>query len=444
MARDRLQAFTIHLFTSQIGLETLGSMGLKVASVGLTFLGTVLLARALGPADYGAYVYVFALVSFLSVPSKFGLPTMVVRETARGMAQKDYSRVQGVWRWSGRMTGTISIVLVTLTGIFILFFKEPFTGNRLETFLWGLALVPLIALGDLRGAALRGLQRVFVGQLPEFLIRPGIFAFLLAGSLWLGTKSLSAPTAIGLYVVASAIAFGTGVGLLRRATPTEISRSSPHYENRSWLISALPLAFVGGMQLVNQQASILLQGFYLSDAEIGIFRVAAQVSQLASFGLLVINLVIAPRFAILYTQNNISKLQRLVSRSSQVILAFSLVVTMGFVLLGKTFLRLVFGVPYVAAYVPLVILLGGQLVNSGVGSVGVLLNMTYNERETAKALTVSAILNIAFNLLLIPSFGIVGSAVATVISLTSWNILLWMAVRKHLGINSFAFGKYYQ
>jgi O-antigen/teichoic acid export membrane protein len=439
MTLDRLQALSARLFTSRIGQDTLGSMGLKIASTGLVFLSTVLLARSLGPSDYGVYAYVYALVSLLSVPSEFGLPTLVVRETARGIAQKDYALVQGVWHWSGWMTGIISITLVILTGIFILFFKEPLAGIRLETFLWGLALVPLIALGDLRGAALRGLQRVVAGQLPEFLIRPGLFVLLLGGGMWLGTAALSAPLAMALYVIAAGLAFGAGIWLLWRATPAEVSRSSPRFDNRAWLLSALPLAFIGGMHLINQQASILLQGFYLPDADIGIFRVATQVSNLASFGLLAINIVVAPRFAALNAQDNKPKLQRLVTRSAQVILVFNLAITAGFVLLGKPFLRILFGPSYVAAYLPLLILLGGQLVNSGVGSVGVLLNMTHHERETAKALALSALLNVALNLLLLPRLGILGSSIATALTLIIWNIMLWWAVRKRLGINSLAF-----
>jgi O-antigen/teichoic acid export membrane protein len=251
--------------------------------------------------------------------------------------------------------------------------------------------------------------------------------------------ALSAPLAMALYVIAAGLAFGAGIWLLWRATPAEVSRSSPRFDNRAWLLSALPLAFIGGMQLINQQASILLQGFYLPDADIGIFRVATQVSNLASFGLLAINIVVAPRFAALNAQDNKPKLQRLVTRSAQVILVFNLAITAGFVLLGKPFLRILFGPSYVAAYLPLLILLGGQLVNSGVGSVGVLLNMTHHERETAKALALSALLNVALNLLLLPRLGILGSSIATALTLIIWNIMLWWAVRKRLGINSLAF-----
>ena len=427
------------LLKSKIGHETLGSMGLKISSTGLMFVSTVVLARTLGPADFGIYAYVYGLVSLLSIPSQFGLPALVVRETAQGMAQKEYSFVNGIWRWSGLMTGLISLAVLILAGGFILIFKEPLSGKRLETFIWGLALVPLIALGNLRGAALRGLGKIVVGQLPEFFIRPALFVFLLIGSICLGSVAFSPALAMEIYVVASALAFGAGVWFLGRATPMSVSQGVPHFKHRAWLLSALPLAFIGAMGLINQQASILLQGFFLTDAEIGLFRVATQVSALASFGLMAINTVVAPRFATLFAQGEINKIQQLATKSAQVILIFNLVITFGFALLGKTLLRLFFGSSFISAYIPMLILLGGQVINSGVGSVGVLLNMTNHEKVTAKTLAFSAILNIGLNLYLLPIYGIIGSAIANVVSLASWNIMLWLAVRDNLGINSSAF-----
>jgi O-antigen/teichoic acid export membrane protein len=431
------------LLTSQIGRETLGSMSLKLVSVGLTFITTVLLARLLGPSDYGIYAFVYATISLLSVPSEFGLPTLVVRETARGMVSQDYASVQGVWRWTGRATTMISLTLVGLTILGIWLFREPLTSQRLITFLCALALVPLIALGDLRGAALSGLHHVVAGQLPEYLLRPGFFALLLgvaALAPLAGYPTLSAPMAMVLYVFSSAVTFGVGAWLLWRVTPLPVRKALPSYNSRAWLLSALPLAFIGGMQLIDQQASILLQGLYLPDAAIGIYRIASQVSVLASFGLLTINLVLTPRFATLYAQGDMKKLQRLVTASARVILLINLLITVGFIIWGKSFLNAAFGSPFKTGYTPLMILLVGQLINSGAGSVGLLLNMSGHERETARGMTIAAIINVVLNLLLIPRLGINGSAVATSISLIIWNVLLWWAVRKKLGINSLAFG----
>jgi O-antigen/teichoic acid export membrane protein len=193
------------------------------------------------------------------------------------------------------------------------------------------------------------------------------------------------------------------------------------------------------MSLINNQASTIILGFFVPDAAIGIYRVAAQMSVLASFGLQVVNMVVAPRFAALYAKGDMVRLQRLVTVSARVVLAINVGITLGYILLGRLFLRLVFGSAYLGAYIPLLILLVGQAVNSATGSVGMLLTMTRYERDTAKGLAVSAILNVALNLLLVPLLGIIGAAVATALSLITWNVLLWWAVRRRLRINSLAF-----
>jgi O-antigen/teichoic acid export membrane protein len=154
--------------TSRFGRGVIGSLRLKIASAGLTLLATIILVHTLVPANCGVCAYVYALVSLLLVPSEFGLPVLVISETARGMLHGDHAMTQGVWQWVGHVTANISLSLIALTGIVIWFFKEPLSGKQLQTFLWALAMVPLISLSDLCRAALRGLQQAVVGQSPGF------------------------------------------------------------------------------------------------------------------------------------------------------------------------------------------------------------------------------------------------------------------------------------
>ena len=102
---------------------------------------------------------------------------------------------------------------------------------------------------------------------------------------------------------------------------------------------------------------------------------------------------------------------------------------------------LLFGEPFAVAYLPLVILLCGQLVNAATGSAGPLLNMTGHERDTARGVAVGAGVSVVLNLLLVPPFGLYGTAAATAASLATWNILLWFAVRRRLGVDSSAVGR---
>jgi O-antigen/teichoic acid export membrane protein len=422
----------------QVGREALWSLGLKITYAGLTFLATILLVRLLGATGYGVYAYIYALITVLSIPSQFGLPPLLLRETAKGMAREDASLVRGIWVWAGRFVVLTSLGLALLAGLAVWLWQERFSSAYLTTFAWALLLVPLMALGNLRGAALQGLHRVVQGQLPENLVKPGMLVVLLGGALLVGL-SFSPAQAMALQVAVAAMAFGVGAGLLLRATPVEVRRAYPLFESRLWLQSVLPLAFIGGMQLINKNASIVILGFFVPADQIGIYRVAVQISMLASFGLQAMNMVVAPRFASLYARGEMGRLQHLVTASARAILAFNLLVTAGTALLGQWVLGLFFGVEFVAAYVPLMILLIGQFVNSASGSVGFLLNMTGHERETARVMTVSSVLNVLLNVLLAPPLGIAGAAVATAAAMVTSNVLLWWAVRKRLGINSLAF-----
>ncbi|MFO7971597.1 MAG: polysaccharide biosynthesis C-terminal domain-containing protein, partial [Desulfobacterales bacterium] len=118
---------------------------------------------------------------------------------------------------------------------------------------------------------------------------------------------------------------------------------------------------------------------------------------------------------------------------------FNLLTVVFFFALGRPLLGLVFGAVFVNSYLPLVILMAGQMVNSAAGSVAFLLNMTGHERDTAKGVACAAGINIVLNLILIPPLGINGAATATAVSMVVWNVLLWWMVRKRLRINSMAF-----
>lgn len=425
---------------SELTRNGIGSLVLKVSYVLLSFGITVTLARALGPDGYGVYAYVYALVSLLAIPAEFGLPNLLVRETAKAFVKQEWGTIQGVWRWASRITGILTAILILGAGVAVVIWGSQFNRQQLITMLWGLALVPLVALGQLRGAALRGLHRVIQGQLPEQAILPGFFLLLILGAGFIfPAGSITPATAMALQVTAAGLAFVIGAWLLWRATPAEVRGAKAIYEGRRWLASTIPLAFIGGMQFINHRTSILILGLFTDSAQVGIFRVADQMSLLISLGLQAMNMVVAPQFARLYTMGDKERLQKLATTSARVVLSLTLPVVAAFLLLGKPFLRLVFGAEFVPAYVPLSILALGQLANSATGSVAVLLNMTGHEQETARGMTIAAISNVALNLILIPLWELTGAAIASAITLTAWNILLWLAVRRRLNINSMAF-----
>lgn len=82
----------------------IGSLTLKAAYILLTFFTSVTLARLLGADGYGVYTYILALVYLFTIPVEFGFPNLVVRETAKFMVKQEWGMIQGVWRWTGKIT----------------------------------------------------------------------------------------------------------------------------------------------------------------------------------------------------------------------------------------------------------------------------------------------------------------------------------------------------
>jgi len=435
----------LHQILSGQGLKAdllrggIGSFVMKATSTLLGFLVVVTLSRLLGPSNYGLYVFVFALVSLLAIPAEFGLANLVVRETASAQARGQWGTLRGLWRWANSTTIVISSLLI-LVGVTICWsMRGRFPDEELSTFGWGLALVPLIALGKLRGAALRGLNKVVQAQLPEQLVRPALLILgVLTVAVWQSAVELTPTRAMQLHAIAALIASLLGTWRLHRERPAAVATAKALYEMRKWTISVVPLAFSAGLQLINRYADILMLGLFSSAQEVGIYRVGAQTAALVAFGLLAVNGVVAPQFARLYTEGDMERLQRLVTISARVIVLFALPVVVLFVFMGESLLRAIFGSEYGQGHLVLMVLASAQLVNAAMGSVAILLNMTGHERETARWLAVSAILNVVLNLVLIPILGKEGAALATACSIISWNVLLWRAVRIKLGIDSFA------
>jgi O-antigen/teichoic acid export membrane protein len=82
-----------------------------------------------------------------------------------------------------------------------------------------------------------------------------------------------------------------------------------------------------------------------------------------------------------------------------------------------------FGNEFIEGATVLIILCVGQVVNSISGSVGVILQMTGHQKVYQNIVLIALILNLILNLLLVPLYGTIGAAIATVISISSWNVI---------------------
>lgn len=419
-----------------------GSVAVKIGSTLLSVALAVVLARALGAEGFGVYSFVFALITILAIPAQMGLPNLVVRETAKAQAENDWPLINGLWRWATLMALMMSAALIIIGALAAWIFAARLPEGGLAVFYWGLVLVPLIALGNLRGAALRGLRHVVQGQLPEFILRPAFLVVLVLGAHFgLSARALTASDAMMLHALASLAAFILGAFLLLRARPVEArAETRTATRPRAWLAAALPLGMVQGMQLVNQNVGLIALGIVASAEDVGLFRVALQGAVFVAFGLSVVGHVVGPHFAQLHANGERERLQKLVTISARANLLFAAPIALTFILFGGDILTVLFGEEFVGATLALAILTLGQLVKALCGSVEVLLIMAGHERDVLFGIGISAAANVLLTLALVPTFSIEGAAAAAAISLVVWHGVLYARVIQRMGLDSTSIG----
>ena len=358
---------------------------------------------------YGTYAYATALVSLLSVPATLGLPNLIIRYIAAYQSRSVWALMRGLLLQANQAVLLISWGLVLLAAVIGWVLADRLPPEGLATFWLALVLLPLFALKALRTATLRGLGHVLLGQLPEALIKPGLLILLAGGSyLLVGAGRVTAVWAMGMQVAASAAAFLVGAVWLVKRLPQAVKETSPTYETRAWIASALPLLALGSLQAINHHTAILMVGALQGAEAAGIYQVATRGAELASFVLIAANMALGPVVSSLYTAGELQRLQRIVTISARVVLLGSLPVALSMIIFGRWILLTVFGLEFVTGATALAILSAAQIINAGMGSVGLLLVMTGHERDTATGVGIAAAVNVTLNVLLFPCGGLKG------------------------------------
>lgn len=419
-----------------------GSLALSLSSKILMLLTSILLARWLGAESYGFYVSSMAVLTLLSVFATLGFPTLVIRLFSSYRAHQEWSLMRGLLERSNQLILIASIALAGLGAAIVWMISDNLAPAYMHSLWWAMALLPIIALGALRSALLRGLHFVVLGQISENLLTPGLFVVFITA--WIGLTLDSSPEltpeiAMASRFTATAISFLVGAWLLIRRLPREIRSSVPRYEMENWARSAIPLLFIVGIGIIGSQVNMLMLSGMQSAESAGIYQVTTRGGELVAFSLVVVNMAIQPTISRLYSLGEVKNLQRVLTIAARGTLALAAPLAIILGIFAEPLLGTVFGPEFKRGALSLTILCIAQVIAAASGSVGQILYMTGHERDASIGVFVGFAVNIISSLLLIPIWDIAGAATATALSIISCNLVLAILVRKRTGLNSTAF-----
>lgn len=412
---------------------------LKVAGAGLAFGVQVLLARLMGVTDYGIYIYAYTWSKMLVLVGRVGADKGLIRFLPEYRSHGQWGRFNGVLRFSVRSV-LISCTGLALLGVLVVWIlRDSMPSSQPETLYWALAMLPILGLVHLWKGSLQALKHVAKALSPELLAKHivvGGGAFLLY--TWMG-GTLSAPYAMGVTFVAVLVTFGVGGIFLWRELPVEMWRASSRETPKYWFHAVWPMMVIAGASIATKRTDLIMAGALLGADEAGVYGAVVRVSELARFGLQAINSIAAPLIAELYHSGRHGELQHLTTWAARGAFGVASVISIVLFLVGPFILGL-FGAEFENGYLPLLILLVGQLFNSFAGVVGFVMMMTGQQYQSMRILIAAAGANLILNALLIPVWGLAGGAVATAATMLLWNVWMVWYVRRKIGVDVTIFG----
>jgi O-antigen/teichoic acid export membrane protein len=436
--KDRIGRARIYLSGEGLGpflvRAAAGTGAVRIGAMLASFLVGVQLARGLGVAGYGYYGIALSVISIAGIPGEMGLPPLVTREVAAADARGDPSYLFAVVRWAKRIALRLSVAMAVAVIVGALVLDQIRPSPLALALAAGAPTIPFMALTRVNGGAQQGLKQIVRGQLPAFLLKPLAMSALLFLIFLLGLK-LKPWSAMALYSLTAAAAWAIAMVWLRQSLPQQ-GQVKDVRDGRRWLSSMIPMGLTQGMLALQGQMSVLLLGFMMSAADVGLFRISTATAVMISAPQAIMVAVAPPMISRLHEQQDRRRLQTLLTRSAQAQFAGVLFLSLPLFIAPREILSLVYGADYAAAADVLRIILVGQLISAGFGLNGSVLNMTHHERRVTRAMALALLLNILSFALLVPIWGLRGAAAGYVMSMLAWNIGMWIDARRLVGVDT--------
>ncbi len=421
-------------FSRKLLKSGLGSAGVNVLQRLLALGSGIILARGLGTEGYGTYAYALAMMGLLMIAAEAGIPNLLMREVAACQAREQWGALKGAIVRGSQVVLVVSLLVMLLGHACLWFFRNHFDSSFYVTTLIMLLVLPMAATLRTMASAIKGLHRVVAGQAIEMLVPPSLMLIVLVPVFLLSTKYRAPEYVMGAQLVTMFIVLLLSLVLLRRLVSVEVLIAPRVMPSGAWVRRAIPFTLIGGALIINNQADVIMLGWFRPVSEVGVYRVSSQSAMLVGFLLQAGGAVAGPHFASLFANNDKHKIAKLLRRTTLLAALGSLPIALALVFYGDIILALVFGEPYRVGGLTLAILTVGYFANVSFGPVGMLLQMVGEESVTARLLWVTAGLNIVLNLILIPNFGSVGAAIATAVSVALYHGILRVIVRSRIGV----------
>lgn len=408
---------------------------IKVASAGLTYAMLVLFAQAMSIPEFGKFSFGFNLATLLAVLASLGAQVGITRWWPEYVARGDIALASSSLRWGLAVTlgGAAVVTALMLLGGFV---TTLLLDAKFSFLMVAAALVAPLAVADYFANALRAQGNVVLSQVPKDIVwRLACCIAALAAIFW--HASFDARTAFWVASLLLALLVAYQFLYLRSRLPRALLESGADMRDihGAWRRILGPLWGAAILHAMIQYIDVVLVGLFMSPTAAGPYFAVARTAGLISLMSIASTMVCAPLVSKYVHGGETAELQRLLRIMAVVIALPTLIAYLMLILFGGWLLRL-FDPSFEIGYVPLIILGFGYTVHALSGSVGYTLMLTGHESIYLRIMTISYAGILVFQLIAIPTFGMLGAAAGAALGMVITNLWARRIAVARVGVDS--------
>lgn len=397
----------------QGGVTLFGKLGGRVFS----FAFIILVTKAVSPKVYGIFTLALAVIAIIRDVFSFNLHQSIDYFLPKAIHDDDSAAAQELIEFITQV-----VVLGSLFGVLVVLIAKSrvasfFDTPELAPFLTVLALVVLFqSLVNIQERVFSSFERMEYRVIVSEIGIPFLKLLIIVPLVYIGYEIVGLAYGFLLSVLIAALV--GGYFAWRRIDGLNLSVWNllrPSFSVNPELFNyAFPLYLTGIVYAVSGQASYFVLGFYLGPSEVGVYRVAYQLTT----NLMLANLAIAPVFKPMISGSDekmaIREKYRLAARW---VLLLTIPMALVLAVAPDVYLRILFGSDYLAAGAAVVPLSIGYLFNAVTGPESMLIEGTGHTRVILVNSLVMVGMNIALLLILVPPLGVFGAGMAAGLTL---------------------------
>ena len=381
------------------------------------YLYTALLARWVGPEFLGIYSIANSIMLISEVFAKMGLETGIMRFISRLNPELDKEKINLLIGSSLKMVSVFSlsimIILIISSGTIV---DNYFNGQSLlkpVLIIFAIA-IPFNALIQISAFATQGFKRLKYKTIVTQFLNPTILLLSMVFCYWFMSKEYTIMIPI---LTTGVIGFLFMIIVLKKVSGFKNNQILESKINYELLKFSYPLMFVTILQTLMHWMDILMLGYFTNPLTVGLYHPAARTAGLLQALLLSFLSIYAPLAAQFHSQGDKVKLSNTYQLVNRWLLIFAIPISAVFILFPEKVL-LLFGSQYLESSQVLVLLTIATFTQAILGAAGPTLSMSGHTKLVLFNSIGTFILNFGLNIWLIPIYGILGAAIATLTSLT--------------------------